>query len=261
MISILIFLTQIASAQQLDIQIGDKVQKFELSLLKTKLKSQSVTNIDPVYKTKKTFVGFKLKDLLELVGPIPTELDEVSFVAIDGYAPSIGVSDLATQSGLIAYREAARESGFPSTVSNGKKITFEPFYLVWENEKSVPEHFPRPYQLTKIAFTKFTEKFKSIYPKEVESDEESKRGFTLYRGLCFRCHSVNGIGGTLGPELNAPNNILEYWNKTALKNFIKNPSGFRANSKMPQLSLSDKDIDDILEYFDKMKSHKNVTAN
>ncbi len=251
-------LSQICLAQQLDITIGENSRSFALTDLKKKLKEVRVTNLDPVYKVKKTFVGFKLKDLIELAGPIPTELDEVSFIAKDGYAPSMGVSELSLQNGILAYRESSRASGFPVYLSPGKKISFEPFYLVWENEEKVPENYPRPYQLVRIEFKKFTEKFKGMYPKEIEGNSAVKKGFTVYRGLCFRCHSINGLGGSLGPELNSPNNITEYWHKSALKKFIKGPAAFRANSKMPDVPLSDEDIDQVLAYLEFMKSYKNV---
>lgn len=245
------FLTHLY-AQNLDITVGDKTQTFNLSELRKKLPLRHVTNVDPVYKTKKTFLGFPLKRIIEMAGPIPTDLDEISFIAKDGYAPSIALKEAINENGVMAFN-------LEPAMQNGKKLDLNPFYLVWEQNEKVPEHFPRPYQLVKIEIMKFTDKFKQIYPKEVDKNDDAKNGFKLFRNYCFRCHSVNGIGGTLGPELNSPNNILEYWDKNKLKSFIKNPNAFRANSKMPMIGeIKDKDIDLIFEYFDVMKSHKNA---
>ncbi|OQW51250.1 MAG: hypothetical protein A4S09_17640 [Proteobacteria bacterium SG_bin7] len=249
MLLFLFFISQL-HAQQLDIVVGGKSQNYSLSELRQKLPLIHVTNVDPVYKVKKTFLGFPLKRIIELVGPIPADLDELSFSAKDGYSPSISLRDALTQNGVIAFN-------LEPALQNGKKVDLNPFYLVWEHEEKVPEHFPRPYQLVKIELMKFSEKFKEIFP--LDANDSVKNGFKSFRDFCFRCHAINGTGGTLGPELNSPNNVLEYWNKTKLKSFIKDPSAFRANSKMPVTTqINDKDIDSILEYFEAMKSHKNA---
>jgi cytochrome c2 len=237
-------ITHPVHAQQLDIVTGEKTKSYSLAELKKKLPTRTLTNNDPVYKRRMTFKGFRIKSLIELAGPIPTELNEISFTAKDGYSPSIPLKELLTQNGIVAFNLS------PAT-QNGKKLDLNPFYVVWENDESVPEYFPRPYQLTKIEFQKFSDKFKAIYA------ESEKEGFQLFRTHCFKCHAINGTGGTMGPELNSPNNVLEYWDKSKLKNFIKDPNQFRANSKMPRVpDITDKDIDLILAYFDEMKSHK-----
>lgn len=251
MLFILLFISQL-QAQQLDITVGGKLRTYSLQELRQKLPLSHVTNVDPVYKTKKTFLGFPLKRVIELAGPIPTDLDELSFTAKDGYSPSIALKEALTENGVIAFN-------LEPALQNGKKLDLNPFYLVWEHEEKVSEHFPRPYQLVKIELIKFTDKFKEVFPKELEGDNKARSGFKLFREYCLRCHTINAIGGSLGPELNSPNNVLEYWNKDKLKSFIKNPNAFRANSKMPMVAeIKDKDIDLILEYFEAMKAHKNA---
>lgn len=254
MLFFLFFISQL-HAQQLDIVVGGKTQSYSLQELRQKLPLAHVTNLDPVYKKKKTFLGFPLKRIIEMVGPIATDLDELSFTAKDGYSPSFALKEALMENGVIAFN-------LEPAIQNGKKLDLNPFYLVWERDEKVPEHFPRPYQLVKIEIMKFSDKFKELFPKEISDDDAAKGGFKIFRDYCFRCHSVNGIGGTLGPELNSPNNALEYWHKDKLKSFIKNPSAFRANSKMPMVpDLKDKDIDLILKYLDVMKSHKNAPKN
>jgi mono/diheme cytochrome c family protein len=66
-------------------------------------------------------------------------------------------------------------------------------------------------------------------------------------------------GGVLGPELNAPKNVTEYWQLHDLKAFIRNPESYRYQSKMPAFShFSDADIDAVLAYLQQMKQQKLV---
>ncbi len=60
----------------------------------------------------------------------------------------------------------------------------------------------------------------------------------------------------MGPELNYPKNVTEYWKPDQLKLFIKNPADFRHDSKMPRLELQDDQIDLILEYLTFMAAQK-----
>ncbi len=54
----------------------------------------------------------------------------------------------------------------------------------------------------------------------------------------------------MGPELNSPKNITEYWHKKDILAFIKDPKSYRHNSHMPSLNLLDKEIDSIYDYLE-----------
>jgi len=60
----------------------------------------------------------------------------------------------------------------------------------------------------------------------------------------------------MGPELNFPKNVTEYWDNNQLKAFIKNPASFRNNVKMPTLNLSENEIEYITNYLQYMSKHK-----
>ncbi len=86
---------------------------------------------------------------------------------------------------------------------------------------------------------------------------QAQQGFALFKQHCLKCHSINLQGGALGPELNAPKNVTEYWQRHDLKAFIKNPESYRYQSKMPAFSFfSDAEIDAVLAYLQQMKQQK-----
>jgi mono/diheme cytochrome c family protein len=97
-----------------------------------------------------------------------------------------------------------------------------------------------------------------LFPQKAGYAESVARGFDGFQKNCIACHSLNLEGGVLGPELNIPKNILEYRERKMLKEFISNPSSFRARSKMPAFenSLSSQSFDDLLDYLDWIGKHK-----
>lgn len=77
----------------------------------------------------------------------------------------------------------------------------------------------------------------------------------------MKCHAMNGVGGTLGPELNYPCSVTEYWNPGFLSRFIAKASSIRAGTKMPDFaSMPGKDVESIVEYLQYMGSHKKSGA-
>jgi mono/diheme cytochrome c family protein len=92
-------------------------------------------------------------------------------------------------------------------------------------------------------------------------NEGSSRGREMFVTHCLKCHAINGLGGTFGPELNFPCSVTEYWNARLLSRFIANASSVRAGTKMPSFdSLRGEDIQEIVEYLHSMAGHKKAGA-
>jgi mono/diheme cytochrome c family protein len=248
-----------AAEDSLTIVIQDHPKKFSRKDLEAKLKPVTVTIDDPVYHSKKTFDGFRLAEVFALAGLDPKSgNDEIVFTAKDGYSPNTSFDQLRKHSAVLTFQEHGGPKGHFGKVDQGKaKLDPGPYYVVWEEGNLLEKEVPWPYQLLKIEVVQFATKFAKLYPTGVSADSGAMQGFLTFKNQCIRCHSINLQGGDVGPELNTPKNVTEYWDRATLKEFISNPYAFRAKDKMPPFpQLSAKDIDHVLEYFDYMKDKK-----
>jgi cytochrome c2 len=60
----------------------------------------------------------------------------------------------------------------------------------------------------------------------------------------------------MGPELNYPKSVTEYWIETELVNYIVNPASFRHKVKMPTLGITKQQSQEIVDYLEYMSDHK-----
>ena len=131
-------------------------------------------------------------------------------------------------------------------------------YTVEHLRAELPEvEVPWPYQLATIEIIDFESKYSLMMPAGAGADSPEQQGFALFKNQCMRCHSINLQGGDLGPELNVPRNVTEYWSEQNLRAFIKDASGFHARSKMPPfLHLTDEQLDQLVLYLTSMRAQK-----
>jgi len=250
-----------AETDSLEILWNDKKISISVKQMREKLgRAQQLTINDPLYKKQKTFVGFWFKDILQLGGLNVNDLkgaDELILSAKDGYAPTMDFSLLHQQRAFLAFGEAA-SGKFTEEIPHGKGfVSPAPFYLVWDNSTKLTSGSPWPYQLVRVEAVNFSKTFSKIYPKDAATPPTVRRGFILFKNNCLKCHSINLQGGEIGPELNVPKNITEYWDQKTLRSFIINSESFRAKSKMPAFDqLSADDIGSILAYLKHMRKFK-----
>ena len=85
-----------------------------------------------------------------------------------------------------------------------------------------------------------------------------------FRQHCIKCHTLNGDGGSIGPELNYPVSVTEYWKSKWLRRFIVNPQSVRSNSKMipfyRDVENRQEQVADIIEYLKVMARNKSLTS-
>jgi mono/diheme cytochrome c family protein len=218
---------------------------------------------DPVYKRKQRYQGLwlgdVLGDLLKDLGPDghPETGVYVRFRCKDGYLPMMPLTRAMQGKGLIAIRDANAPQGedWQPLPGGGTSSTLAPSYLVWLLPPGDPEEYPWPYQMVAIELVSSSDALAGLDP------HGSKPGQEPFVAHCLKCHAVNGVGGTFGPELNSPCSVTEYWNPRLLSRFIANPGSIRAGSRMPDFnSLPEQDIQRIVEYLQSMAAHKKPGA-
>jgi mono/diheme cytochrome c family protein len=215
---------------------------------------------DPVYKRKQRYEGFWLRDVLaEMKYAGHAEADiYVRFRCKDGYLPIMPLSRALRGDGLVAIRDLHAAPGkdwAPSTASR-EPSTPSPSYLVWASSKGDTDEYPWPYQMISIELVSAADALGELAP-----EGSKKSGYDLFVTHCLKCHGINGVGGTFGPELNTPCNVTEYWNPGFLSKFIAQASSVRAGTKMPDFhSMPRSDIQAIVDYLQYMSGHKKAGA-
>ncbi|MEL7534425.1 MAG: cytochrome c [Bacteroidota bacterium] len=223
--------------------------KLETSVLRSK--SEVKISEDLVLKGEQTYQAFSLRATLS---PILEQLEdttnlELIFVCSDGYEANMKLSDAMKSEGFIA------DGGWPAA-QNAK---FTPYYVVWGIEgASKNKKLPWPYGVLSIRLTRSADEFMAAIPP----DTVHFAGFEIFKQRCIKCHGINKVGGVLGPELNYPKNITEYWQKEDIWAFIKAPQSYRYSSKMPpQTDLKREDFEKIYAYLVAMKGYQPASRN
>src|SRR5258706_8558391 len=183
--------------------------------------------------------------------PHRADPEDVLFRALDGYVKPSTLARVREDGGFLAFGDADRSKGFapmPRGVDPG------PFYVVWTKPAQRDDHsYPWPYQLASIELTSVAKQFPHIVPTGIATGDPALRGYDIFRGECIACHSMNGEGGTVGPDLNVPQSIVEYRPVDQVKAYIRNPAAFRYGKMPSHEDLSTDDLDALIAYFRAMK--------
>jgi mono/diheme cytochrome c family protein len=238
-----------------------KNQEIYIDLKKILARNDLVTNdvnvkYDQFFKTSKRYRGYSLNTIIDSAiksGHFDTAGAVIIFECADGYKP---VMDLAKiyrgAKGYLVFKDL--EKGLVGNWPDSLNKMFSPFYLVWDNVEKEDHSFTWPYGLIGLRLMPGNLEYKTIYPYK---DSTLVKGFNAFKQNCFKCHSINKVGGTMGPEFNLPKNITEYWKEEDIIAFVKNPSSYRYNSHMPGITnVSDADLHEIVNYIRSMKNNK-----
>ena len=233
-----------------------------------KLPVHEITVWEPYENREVTFKAISFNALLDRkLGRSWREQDEILFTCADGYQPSVPVQRFLEHSAYAAF--GRRKSKFmikKNESGSQKKRQLAPVYLVWENLKDqsirAEKDYGWPYQVVSIDVVDFARKFARTMPhvKNLANAEKINRGFSAFRIHCFKCHAINGQGGSIGPELNYPVSVTEYIRPEWLSRWVTNPSSRRHNARMPALdpNLPEKNqrVAEIILYLQNMADHK-----
>ena len=240
-------------ADSLSVYLPDTKSQFP------KAETIKVAN-DPVFHQAKSYQAIPLIEVLEKFTKIKNlniKQTQIVFECEDGYNPSMPLElALSRKSYLaIADNDAPKGQDWIDAVKGTQVMKVAPFYVIYANVTPAEHDFKWPYNLVKISLVETAKEFASVYPTD---DDTMVKGFGIFQKNCMICHALNKVGGKMGPELNYPKNITEYWKSDAeIKAFIKNPTSFRNECKMPAVTyLNDKELDEVLRYLHYMVKHK-----
>lgn len=222
---------------------------------------EAIISDDPVYGGAKRYRGPRLEDML-VVMPRIDELARqgalVVFHAADGYVATMDLARALAGGGVLATRDLDAPLGHAwiRFEQGARSISPAPLYLVWPGAAQGDLRYVWPYQVQSIEVKPFAAQYGAAVPATEEP--AVRNGFEHARLRCLVCHSMNLVGGDLGPELNVPMNVTEYWKPEMLPRYIRDAPGFHARSKMPSFrnALSEAEIGDILAYLRFMADHK-----
>jgi cytochrome c2 len=233
-----------------------KEQRFTLAqLLALSPKVEVAARDDEYGGRRKRYAAFLLTPVLQKAWRRTSFGDEeVLLKAADGYVVSMPAQKLVTERAHVAFDDLD-VPGFEPV--GPKKVSPAPFYLVWPRDD---QHdlgaYPRPYQLVSIALASFESRFAHTLPTGEVEGSAAMRGFAIFKRICVHCHAINREGGRVGPELNVPKNVTEYWSEQQIKAYVRNPLAFRYGNMPPNPQLSDVDLDHLIAYLRAMAKRK-----
>jgi len=227
---------------------------------KNKLGKDTMVTIanDPVYhKTKKykaVSASFLIKKEIDLT-KIDPKNTKIVFECVDGYKPEMPLELFLNAKPYLAYQDldAPKGTKWEAILKDGNEMNAEPFYIVYTSISEKDTQYKWPYNLVKIYLEPLNKSTIELYPLK---NKKLEKGYTLFKNQCLTCHAINGIGGTMGPELNYPKSVTEYWKENELVNYIVNPASFRNKVKMPTLGISKQQSQEIVDYLKYMSENK-----
>ncbi len=197
---------------------------------------QTMVIDDPHYHERRSYRGVDLRALLKDQGFKVGE--PLILKCIDGYEIPFDTSVLdnpAVQPLLaVADLEPSEGIDFKLFQHGQHTVDFDPFYLVWKADATQVDDatinkLPWPYQLSSIR------RAGDFAPQQPPADVQSAvhSGYATYIDNCVRCHSIDNLGGRMGPPLDRNPSMLRVISDEQAQHLIMRVSDFYPGSKMP----------------------------
>lgn len=207
-----------------------------------------------------------LSAILNLLPASPSVRRTLEGVALDGFAAQIplplvlnGAADAARAWLAIEPPEA------PWPALPNKSVSAGPFYVVWQGTEGMrisPEYWP--YQLAMLRMVDHpADRWPQLaVDQNLPADHAARRGQEVYVSVCIACHRMNGAGSSdMGPDLNQPMNPTEYFQPTALRQYLRDPASVRSwpgqsMTGYTREHISDAEMDALLAYLAHMATRR-----
>jgi len=257
-----------ASLQFLDATGAERA--ISLGAMRVECSEREIVVDDPYHEKPMHYVGLPLGCVLDLgfaeSGGAEGQRDRGLLLrALDGYTRPVSGRDLLEPGGYLAFGEPDRMGLGPGTsrftTIDRRQVDPAPFYLVWTGaERRDPHDYAHarawPYQLARIEVTPFERAFPRTVPRGLARSDAGWAGYALFQIACSSCHSINGEGGKVGPDLNVPRSIVEYRPLPQIRGYIRDPEATRYTSMPAHPNFSEADLDALIAYFSAMSQRK-----
>lgn len=212
---------------------------------------------DLVYRKAKRYLAVSLQRVLENsfdLEDIDGQSAQLVFECNDGYLKTMPLAKALAADGWIAVADLDAPADKQWLDIGGRKSP-GPYYVVWRGvTRGNAAKFPWPYAVERLRIVEQDEFYQAAYPTSAPS---AVPGYHAFRKHCLSCHAMNGVGGTIGVELNMPRSVTEYWQPAELRTFILDPSSYRLRSKMPTMKhLKPEELDSILLFLRTMAQQR-----
>lgn len=199
---------------------------------------RSIEVLEPLSAQRMTFSASPLLPILDAAfGPTWRDRDAVVFHCADGYQSLVKVQRILRYEPLLAHA-IAQDPQFMVRNTDGTAVKLGPYYVIWDNLTN-PELRKTgskgwAYQVLAVESADAEVTLSPAEPPRGSSAEVSK-GYEAFKTHCVACHSINGVGGRVGPELNYPSSVTEYIRPEWLQRWILDPTSVRSRTAMPGL--------------------------
>lgn len=225
--------------------------------------AQRIEVREPLSGRRMTFEGSPAVPLLDAAfGKGWRDKDAVVFHCADGYQSLIKVARILRYEPVLAHR-IVDGSSFHVKNAGGTTVPLAPYYLVWNNlahpELEAQGAKGWPYQVEAL---EPVDEPTALSPAEppAGTGKSVRKGYEYFKTHCVACHSINGVGGRVGPELNYPTSVTEYVKAEWLERWILDPTSVRHRTAMPGLPRllprRKRIAGAIIEYLDAMQTKK-----
>jgi cytochrome c2 len=208
--------------------------------------------LEPYEEREVEFMALPLAPVLDAVyGATWRTDDELLFTCRDGYQPTVPVARVLAHEAFLAFERPGARAFTIHKFESGRHqdVPVDPFYLIWENvadaQMRAEGDYGWPYQLVGVELIRSRERFPRMAPP-ASAPDEVQRGFAAFRIHCSRCHTVNGEGGRVGPELNSPASPAGGRDPAWLRAWIADPNRVAPGTRMEPLNPALPDRDAVI---------------